>query len=83
MREGEPMAENEPITRGALRFWNARGVVLPAGDRNEISVDDLKEFAEYVSLRMPGAVVQVHAFGLRATQYEGTDGPRLDWRDWD
>lgn len=78
-------------TRGNLRFWSARGVTMSAvkdtGPRvggGVVEIDDLHEFTEYVRLRMPGATVLIHAYGLRAVEYDtaADAGPKLDWDDW-
>lgn len=81
----------EPMQRGNLRFWAARGVTMSAvgstGPRvggGVVEIDDLLEFANYVKMRMPGATVLVHEYGLRALDYDNgaNAGPKLDWDDW-
>ena len=79
------MTEDKPVelSRGSLKFWAYQGMVLEAGDGNEVGVHDLADFAQYAMKHFPDSKVIVHCYGLRVTKIEGTVGPRLDWRDWD
>lgn len=83
------MSDTEPGS--ALQDWCFRGITLPAsGDGGPrlkggtVSLDDLELFVKRVREEMPGALIVVHEYGVRAVWSANTGhGPRLDWSDWE
>jgi hypothetical protein len=77
-----------------IQEWRFQGLTLPAtgetGPRvkgGTVSLDELELFVARVRAELPGAVVVVHEYGLRAiwsaTHPEHhSGGPKMDWSDW-
>ena len=64
-----------------IQRWAYDGVVLSTGDRDEVSLADLKEFVDLAELLGETAAIRVYPYGLRANRVAGEGGPHLDWRD--